>query len=269
MEILPARLALVSPYPEMRKTVYQTVNHLAKGHTVILLYNQTPLWQLMDYSPLLIELSQNDPIIQALPKEEIILFNAPSSISIEQMVAILRHRLIIQLDGNQKGLCHYFLPEVASYLFSHTPIAETANWLAGMNQISFYRQTLSEKKQWLDITIDEPATSHHASLDKNQLWQLTASQQKALSRHAIDKDTAQWAQQHNPTQCNWEQQAQLVQWCEAQAISPPLIQQLRSHLHHHQREPWRYINTDDPAWQSASEQTKTQQIQQLKEVSYG
>ncbi len=265
----PSRLALVNYYSGMQKEVYQAVNLLEREYNVISLYSQTPFQNFVEYSPLLIELSPSDPIIEHLPQQQLLLFGADAAISTEQMIAILRHRLIVLFNNGQKGLCHYFVPEMASYLFYYSPVSETAAWLGGMNQVSFYCQVLSEQKQWLDIVIENPLPLNPPALDANHYWQITPSQQRALTLHVIDKSTAQWAAANKLTQWDWQQQATLASWCANQNISDKrLINRIRTCLHYYQLEPWRKINTEDPIWQTASEQTKAQQIEQLQEVAH-
>ncbi len=113
------------------------------------------------------------------------------------------------------------------------------------------------------------ATVNVSPLDENNYWHITPSRKCALTLHTIDKSTVQWAAENKLKQWNRQQQTKLAIWCAEQGITDkPLLSRIRLHLHYHQQEPWHHINTADPVWQSATQQVKTEQIEQLKEVTH-
>ncbi|EOX7135126.1 DUF4123 domain-containing protein, partial [Vibrio cholerae] len=117
--------ALVNHYHNMHAEVYNNIS----GHLVEPLYLSTSVESLLDRSPLLIALYEQDPMTNILPKEHTLYFSAPLNVSFDVALAQLRNRLHIQFSGNRRGLFHYYCPSVASYFFEHSYTNDTGKWL--------------------------------------------------------------------------------------------------------------------------------------------
>lgn len=208
--------ALVSHYDNMQREVYQKIS----GHLLEPLYLSTPLESLLSRSPLVIALYPNDPLIHALPKENTLYFSAAADTSFDTALAQLRNRLQIQFSGNRKGVFHYYLPSVASYFLSRSDKDETARWLACFTAVYFYRQTLSELPDWLNMQGNGQAQ------DEN-IWLLTPSQEHALTDKYDENEIAQWAEAENVSSLNWNKQKRVNTFCAHYHIEQP---QQRSRL---------------------------------------
>ncbi|EGU35533.1 DUF4123 domain-containing protein [Vibrio scophthalmi] len=184
--------ALIGFYPEMHQILFRSI----KGHNVWPLYVKTALDRLLEHSPYIVELLENDEIINTLPKEKMVLFAASTEVTSRQVVDHLRQRMTIIFDGNKKGLLHYYLPEIASYFFSANS-NDTADWLGMLTGVQWFNQIAGQEPEWLNI-------NNEWYSEKSKDWLLTPAQEEKLNQQWVDKLIAQWAQAEQVASVDWD-----------------------------------------------------------------
>lgn len=104
----------------------------------------------------------------------------------EVLLAHLRRMLIVQFDGQRKGVLRYYDPRVASYLFPATEA--TGTWLGPIEQFVWHSSTWPEQASgtchWRTLQgANEPAMvpSSGLALDKPQIAALEQQQTEAFA----------------------------------------------------------------------------------------
>lgn len=213
--------ALVSHYEGMRAEVYQYLSN----QLVEPLYLTTTLDTLLDRSPLIVALNERDPLSSRLRKENTLYFSAPSEVSFDTALMILRNRMKVQFGGSRKGLFHYYVPAVASYFFSRSDREDTAAWLGYFNSVYFYRQTLSDNPGW----IYQRSSNSASDIDD---WVLTESQERALNDKFHEQAIHRWSEDHQISSVNWQKQKSVRSFCTQHQIDEqPLLSRLRHLVH--------------------------------------
>lgn len=184
--------ALIGFYPDMHQILFRSI----KGHNVWPLYVKTALDGLLEHSPYIVELFENDEIISTLPKEQMLLFSASTKINARQVVDHLRQRMTIIFDGNKKGLLHYYQPEIASYFFSANS-NDTENWLGLLTGVQWFNQIAGQESEWLSI-------NNEGHSEQSNDWFLTPAQEEKLNQQWVDKLIAQWAQAEQVAYVDWD-----------------------------------------------------------------
>jgi hypothetical protein len=253
--VCPARVkwyALVSHYPGMRQEVYAALQE----HDAEPLYLLTVLEELLETSPVFIELlSDSDPVIALLPQEYTLYFSAPVDCAFDTLVSHLRLRMNVLFDGMRKGLFHYYHPRVASYFFSRSDMSDTASWLGPFCSVQLLQQTYDSEPRWAEFGDGEP-------LDDKSTWLLTQSQDQALNAQFEEQDVVTWAEVHGINQINWPYQNATTAFCNDLNIDDPqLITQMRNIVDQYDVNP-RLFNTHNKQFSRLNTQEKVEFIEQ-------
>ncbi len=107
--------------------------------------------------------------------------------SVEELVAHLRKILVVQFDGQRKGLLRYYDPQVASYFLPATETTDT--WLGPIEQIVWHGSTWGERANntcsWRTLKRQacNAATAPNGglTLDKSQISSLERQQIEAFA----------------------------------------------------------------------------------------
>lgn len=221
--------AVISHYHLMPQEVYSVI----QGHTVEPLYADTPLEELRDISPLVIELkSGSDGLIKKLKPTNTLFFAADKSLDFDFVIDHLRNRMYLAFDGVRKGVFHYYQPKVASYFFSLSDKEDVCRWLSPLTAIVFFNQVSSQKNEWFGITqdLEEMKTSEIAS----EVWTLTPSQDSALDTQYYDSGISEWgfAQGVEYSNIDWSAQRRLSKYFDSIDVIPDnTINEVRDIIH--------------------------------------
>ncbi|KOO05720.1 DUF4123 domain-containing protein [Vibrio hepatarius] len=214
--------AVVNFYEGMPQEVYGHIRH----HVLEPLYLATSLESLMDRSPLVIALHDNDPIISSLPRENTIYFSAAKDVPLEQVLKHLRLRLEVQFSGERKGVFHYYIPSVASYFFRFSSQRDTSQWLGCLSSVYFYDQVISTSNEWGYI---EGELEQKKRLST---WVLTQSQEIALNEKFVEQEIEEWANSEKIELIDWSKQKSVNVFCTQHQIEEPrLLSRLRRLVH--------------------------------------
>lgn len=118
-----------------------------------------------------------------------------SSRSTDEVLAHLRRMLVVQFEGERKGVLRYYDPRVASYLF---PATESINsWLGPIEQFVWYGATWAANaeyaKRWHSLRGESDS---QGSLSDSGMF-LDKVQLAALERQQLEAFAYEWQQEHS------------------------------------------------------------------------
>ncbi|WP_292953100.1 MULTISPECIES: DUF4123 domain-containing protein [unclassified Neptuniibacter] len=207
----PHRLYLISnPSSGMLKDIYLFSNNEYRAA----LFDNTRLANLKDNSPWITEIDEQSPLLKHFEKNALndtgwqgILIYIPTSVSFNQLLKQLRHRLFINYGDQQKGVLHFQLPQVLHYLLKETPQSEAESWLGNITA-SIWKSplsSLSEGSVWQSIS--KEASSEPTELTED--YSLSPKQEQAFVLQQLDQYILAWAAEYKETDLNLSDLTQL------------------------------------------------------------
>ncbi|WP_299492706.1 DUF4123 domain-containing protein [uncultured Shewanella sp.] len=198
-------------HPELAKAVYTYAGHA----DIAPLYIDTSLADLMEQSPYVVNIFQDDPLFEIFQSNAQkwsiasstgshrspwsgIIVSVRASVSFEMLLTYLRHRVLIQFSGKRKGVFHFQNPNIARYFFGEAQLKDTQEWMGPLLYLHWYEQWRSDagetQGQWRQVANSEPNYDLCLDMDTSDnqahfpLWQLRESQQQALELQFDDKN---------------------------------------------------------------------------------
>lgn len=143
---------------ELDEPLLQQIYQLEPDPQPHALFADTDLDAHIEQGPWLIQLTQDSSLLSAFRQTPEqwpgMLFSSAQPVN--ELLAHLREMLVVQFDGNRKGVLRYYDPQVASYLFPATEAV--ASWLGPIEQLFWHGATWegrSEKiSHWRSLRVE-------------------------------------------------------------------------------------------------------------------
>lgn len=174
---------------ELDEPLLQRIYQLEPDPSPEALFADTELDAHIEQGPWLIQLTPDSPWLSAYRQAPeqwpgVLLSSGQPS---DELLAHLRAMLIVQFEGERKGILRYYDPQVASYLFAATEIVNT--WLGPIEQLFWHGSTWADRSEnirhWHSLG-SEPtnpggAPNGRLILDKMQMAALERQQLEAFA----------------------------------------------------------------------------------------
>ncbi|MCL1122973.1 DUF4123 domain-containing protein [Shewanella surugensis] len=215
--IMLSHYLVAHAHPELAREIYT----YAGDADIAPLYIDTSLASLIEQSPYVVSIFQNDPLFEVYQENAQqhhvhndkstksekapwsgIIVSVRATVSFEMVLAYLRHRVLIQFSGKRKGVFHFQNPKIARYFFGEAQLKDTQEWMGPLLYLHWYEQwhcgAGDPQGQWRQVENPEPtyelfsqaqsSGGDEASYESMPLWQLRESQQQALELQFDDKN---------------------------------------------------------------------------------
>lgn len=178
----------------------ETLYHLATNPATQRLFVGTELNGFAEHSPLLVRLSNQPTLIQAIEQTPTqwpgLLIE--STCDTPAVLAHLRHILFVNFDQQRKGVLRYSNPTVASYFFPACSAQDFSLWLGPIKGLRWFGAT------WATLAKGEAGWQQLNNLHAND-WRierthramvLSVAQEEALTRQRNEQFLYHWWRQH-------------------------------------------------------------------------
>jgi hypothetical protein len=223
---------------EWDESLLQRIYQLEPDPQPYALFSGTELDAHLAQGPWLIQLASDSSVLSAYRQSPeqwpgVLLSSAQP---VEELLAHLRQMLVVQFEGNRKGILRYYDPLVASYLFPATDAI--TSWLGPIEQLFWHSATWAERSEntshWWNLRRD----SAGPMVPKTGGLVLDKLQVAALERQELEAFAYQYWLKHSYA-CFSQVYGYLLQglaagFDEEQSLNPYLALRLAHprHIHH-------------------------------------
>ncbi|AFM35364.1 MULTISPECIES: DUF4123 domain-containing protein [Stutzerimonas stutzeri subgroup] len=187
---------------ELDEPLLQRIYQLEPDPRPEALFADTELGTHVEQGPWLIQLTPDSPLLSAYRQapEQWPGVLLSSGRPVDELLAHLRAMLVVQFEGERKGILRYYDPQVASYLFAATEAVIT--WLGPIEQLFWHGPTWADRSEnishWRSLRSE---STNHGAPPKGRLildrMQIAALEQQQLEAFAYER----W-QEHSHAEFN-------------------------------------------------------------------
>lgn len=166
------------------------------------LFADTELGAHVEQGPWLIQLMPDSPLLSAYRQapEQWPGLLLSSGRPVDELLAHLRAMLVVQFEGERKGILRFYDPRVASYLFAATEAVTT--WLGPIEQLFWYGSTWPDRSENISHWHSLRSESTHHGVPPDGGLILDRTQIAALERQQLESFAYEFWQGHSQTEFN-------------------------------------------------------------------
>ncbi|MGK9049733.1 DUF4123 domain-containing protein [Stutzerimonas chloritidismutans] len=187
---------------ELDEPLLQRIYQLEPDPSPEALFADTELDAHIEQGPWLTQVTPDSPLLSAYRQapEQWPGVLLSSGRPVDELLAHLRAMLVVQFEGERKGILRYYDPQVASYLFAATEAVIT--WLGPIEQLFWHGATWADRSEhishWRSLRSE---STNHGAPPKGKLI-LDRMQIAALERQQLEAFAYERWQEHSQAEFN-------------------------------------------------------------------